>query len=177
MKETWKIGVIIGFVGVGVFMAHQTRFLECVSESLKGVRYILVWRGSDVCIGDVIFIKNHKIKTISPQVHHQGKAPMRFEGRSPIGLEDKPLNFAKRVLGFPGDLISRNKDILSIGSYRLPLLKQTKDGKPLTPLSILQVPQGHVFVAGDHPRSFDSRYEEFGCVPFSKIWGKGVASW
>ena len=68
-----------------------------------------------------------------------------------------------------------------------PLLKQTKEGNPLTPLSVKRfsegrnpegiIPPGYVFVAGDNPNSFDSRYEEFGLVPMEKIWGKAVFWW
>ncbi len=78
-----------------------------------------------------------------------------------------------------------------------PLLKQTKEGNPLTPLSVKRIsegnntekiipegiipkgiiPPGYVFVAGDNPHSFDSRYEEFGLVPMEKIWGKAVVWW
>ena len=63
-----------------------------------------------------------------------------------------------------------------------PLLKQTKEGNPLTPLSVKNIsgeiiPPGYVFVAGDNPNSFDSRYEEFGLVPMEKIWGKAVFWW
>lgn len=78
-----------------------------------------------------------------------------------------------------------------------PLLKQTREGNPLTPLSVKRfsegsipkgmifkgvipeaiIPPGYVFVAGDNPNSFDSRYEEFGLVPMEKIWGKAVLWW
>ena len=83
-----------------------------------------------------------------------------------------------------------------------PLLKQTREGNPLTPLSVKRfsegsmsketifervipegiipsgiIPPGYVFVAGDNPHSFDSRYEEFGLVPMEKIWGKAVFWW
>jgi hypothetical protein len=68
-----------------------------------------------------------------------------------------------------------------------PLLKQTKEGNPLIPLSVKKfsegrnpegiIPPGYVFVAGDNPNSFDSRYEEFGLVPMEKIWGKAIVTW
>jgi signal peptidase I len=141
------------FIVITWLMTYQTQLLECVSESLHGIRTILVWKDAAVSRGDIVSIKNHPVEHV------------------------KATNFAKRILGLPGDSITPHNDILQIGSYRLPLLKQTKDGNPLTPLSAPSVPQGYVFVGGDHPRSFDSRYEEFGLVPFSKIWGKGIATW
>ena len=141
------------FIITAWLLTYQTQLLECVSESLLRIRTILVWKGAAVSRGDIVSIKNHPVVYV------------------------KATNFAKRVLGLPGDSITPHNDILQIGSYRLPLLKQTKDGNPLTPLSTDYIPQGYVFVGGDHPRSFDSRYEEFGLVPLRKIWGKGIATW
>ena len=104
----------------------------------------------------------------------------------------------------PGDLLHRDKERLCISSQAqkdepleltpvcfshnqavndlsngqsLPLLDQTKDGKPLTPLRVEIVPEGYVFVAGDHLRSFDSRYEEFGLVSQQNLWGKAASTW
>ena len=152
MTRMQKI-VLGAFVSISCFVVCQTKLLECVSESLNGIRYILVWRGNNFTYGDIVFIKGHSVRHV------------------------KVTHFAKRVLGFPGDPITHNSSSLQISSYRLPLLRQTQDEKPLTPLSLPQVPFGHVFVAGDHLRSFDSRYEEFGLVPVEKIWGRGILSW
>lgn len=111
----------------------------------------------------------------------------------PAYVGKKP--FAKRVLGLPGDLILKDKNTVVIvpkicvsknpiskadmpitsEPVVLPLLEKTSEGKPLTPLSATSVPEGYIFVAGDNPNSFDSRYEEFGLVPLEKIWGKAIA--
>lgn len=113
----------------------------------------------------------------------------------PAYVGKKP--FAKHVLGLPGDLILKDKNTVVIvpkicvsknpiskadmpitsEPIALPLLGKTSEGKPLTPLSANFIPEGYVFVAGDNPNSFDSRYEEFGLVPHEKIWGKAVFTW
>lgn len=83
------------------------------------------------------------------------------------------LSYTKRLIGLPGDEIRENHGQLfvdgrSVGS----LLTMTRDGKPLSPLKAKQVPEGYVFVSADHSRSFDSRYEEFGLVKQTCLWGR-----
>jgi len=158
-----------------------TQLHENVSNSLEGICYILFLKtGSNGFIGSSP-IKRGDIVSI--------------QGYEPAYVDKKP--FTKRVLGLPGDLILKDKDknkitLVSKTSASknpiskadmpitsepvvLPLLEKTSQGKPLTPLSAEIVPEGYVFVAGDNPNSFDSRYEEFGLVPQEKIWGKAIA--
>ncbi|MBL8676047.1 MAG: signal peptidase I, partial [Alphaproteobacteria bacterium] len=137
-----------------------TQLLEVTSESLEGVHYLFVRKSTSIKRGDVVAIQGHK----------------------PQYLEGKYL-FTKRVIGLPGDQIIKTKKGLAIkaknGSFTIiyPLLDKTKEGQTLTPLPLQSVPAGYLFVIGDHLRSFDSRYEEFGLVPMVKVWGKAVAKW
>ncbi len=152
-------------VGIGVFMAMgwwlttYTQLLESVSESLDGVRYLIVIKSSSIKRGDIVSIQGHTPEYVGDHI------------------------FTKRVIGLPGDRVIRNKTQLIIkaqnGSFSmtLPLLTKTKEGEPLTPLSLNVIPKGCLFVIGDHLRSFDSRYEEFGLVKKEKVWGKGVLTW
>lgn len=152
-------------VGVGAFMAMgwwlttYTQLLESVSESLDGVRYLIVLKSSFVKRGDIVAIQDHTPQYFGDHI------------------------FTKRVVGLPGDKIIRNKNQLILkaqnGSFSmiLPLLTQTKEGQSLTPLTLNVIPEGYLFVIGDHLRSFDSRYEEFGLVKKERIWGKGVLTW
>ena len=147
------------FMISGFFLTTYTQLLENVSESLDGVRYLLVLKSSSIKRGDIVSIQGH-----TPQ--YVGELP-----------------FTKRVIGLPGDQIIRNKTQLTVkaqnGSFSitLPLLEKTKEGKILTPLSLSTIPEGHFFVIGDHLRSFDSRYEEFGLVKAENVWGKGIVTW
>lgn len=151
-------------LGIGIFclllgsIATFTRFDVCLTKSLDGVNYLLILkRGfpfqTPIAQGDIVSIEGHTPHYVGAHI------------------------FAKRILGLPGDRIIRKKHSLKIGDQVLPLLTQTKEGQPLTPLSLKVVPQGYVFVVGDHPRSFDSRYEEFGLVKIENIYGKAVWKW
>ena len=75
------------------------------------------------------------------------------------------LSYTKRLSGLPGDQIRRTRHQLFINDKPVGTLRSaTRDGKPLSPLKAKRIPEGYVFVSADHPRSFDSRYEEFGLV-------------
>ena len=152
-------------IGVGIFclilaaLGTSTQLLENVSESLDDVRYLLILKTTHIKRGDIVSIRGHTPQYVGNYI------------------------FTKRVVGLPGDYIIQDKTHLTLktqnGAFAitLPLLKQTKEGKPLTPLSPEVVPQGYFFVIGDHLRSFDSRYEEFGLVEKGKIYGKELLKW
>lgn len=143
-------------------LATFTRLDVCLTKSLDGVNYVLTLKRGfpfqpPIAQGDIVSIIGH-----TPQY---------------VGLVPGKHIFAKRVLGLPGDRILRRKNSLRVGSQTLHLLSETKEGQPLTPLTFNIVPEGTLFVVGDHPRSFDSRYEEFGLVKEENIWGKGLLIW
>jgi signal peptidase I len=152
-------------IGIGVFaiilagFGTTTQLLENVSESLDDVRYLLILKSTKIKRGDIVSIQGHTPQYVGNHI------------------------FTKRVVGLPGDYIIRDEAHLTLkaqnGAFAitLPLLNQTKEGQPLTPLSFEVVPQGYFFVTGDHLRSFDSRYEEFGLVKKEKIYGKALLKW
>ena len=140
-------------------VVSQTRLMECLSDSLKDIRYILFLKSKAIKRGDIVAIQGHR-------EDHVGDL--------------KKWPYSKRVLGIPGDRIIHNKDGITVipqESYLLFLLDKTSKGKPLTPLVTNTIPEGYLFVAGDSPKSFDSRYKEFGLVPLEKVWGRGVFTW
>ena len=160
LKKFIKWFVPIGlFMAMGGWLTTYTKLLEVGSYSLEGVHYLLMVKSAHIKRGDIVSIQGH-----TPQY---------------VGAH----NFTKRVIGLPGDCIVKSQNHLTLKakngafSITLPLLKQTKEGQPLTPLSHDLIPEGSFFVIGDHLRSFDSRYEEFGLVPMKKIYGKGVFTW
>ncbi|OJW46248.1 MAG: hypothetical protein BGO67_08505 [Alphaproteobacteria bacterium 41-28] len=147
-------------------ISTRTHLYECGSESLQGVRYILAINRLTLKRGDIVSISGHDTAYV------RGKT------------------LAKKLIGLPGDVIEQTyKGILVSQIFNgrqqikipltstLPFLEKTIDGKVLTPITATIVPEGYVFVSGDHPRSFDSRYEEFGLVPMERIWGKAVLWW
>lgn len=142
----------------------STQLLICDAGSLPGVKVALILKGSPYKTGDMVGIQGHPIP------YAAGKNLL-----------------IKRILGFSGDRIEhKGKEIRLIPQNPGPhkeecqgfvLLNKTKEEKPLHPLEIRVVPEGYVFVAGDHPRSFDSRYLEFGLVHQSHIMGRTVSLW
>lgn len=164
-SEYWALNT--GYcIGIGAFMAAgwwltiYTQLLEVTSESLEGVHYLLVRKSASINRGDIVAIQDHK--------------PQYLEGS---------YLFTKRVVGLPGDNITKTKRGVEVKARNssistiFPLLDQTIDRKPLTPLSVSIIPEEYVFVVGDHPRSFDSRYEEFGLVKMENIQGKSLWFW
>jgi signal peptidase I len=94
-----------------------------------------------------------------------------IEGHPTEYFSDK--HFTKRVAGLPGDVIEiRGGKLYVKGELIGPFLHQTTQGLKLTPIAMGKVPEGSVFVLGDHPRSFDSRYQEFSLVKSAHIKGR-----
>lgn len=177
MSHNFNIRLIYTILILGFFslfcwaITSQTQLLKCESKSLQGIRYLFVLKCSSFKRGDIVSIQGFETS---------------YKGRKRL---------AKRILGLPGDQIIKNRERITIKVVgnkgarskpvkakplkikALPLLRATKEGNILTPLSAIYIPEGYVFVAGDHPRSFDSRYEEFGLVPIDKIWGRALFSW
>lgn len=163
MKRKW---MLLG-IGLGVLIllcwviTSQTMLLKCQSDSLSNVSYLLIKKEASFNRGGIVCFKGHKAKYIKG---------------------DKPL--AKRILGLPGDQVKKEGNGIKVipqgkdvSPFVLPLLKQTSKGDPLTPLSLTTIPEGYVFVAGDHPKSFDSRYKEFGLVLIETIKGRAIWWW
>lgn len=78
------------------------------------------------------------------------------------------LDFVKRVIGLPGDLVRLERGALFVNGQRMPeeyALADTFDRRSWI------VPEEHVFVLGDNrPRSCDSR--SFDCVPYEALRGR-----
>lgn len=153
------------YLGVGVLflilwgITSQTRLMQCLSNSLNNIHYVLFLKSNTIKRGDIVAIQGHR-------EDHVGNL--------------KKWPYSKRILGIPGDHILHNKDGITVipqESYLLTLLDKTSKGAPLSPIPAEVIPEGYLFVAGDNPRSFDSRYAEFGLVPKEKVWGKGIFAW
>lgn len=83
------------------------------------------------------------------------------------------LHYTKKIVGLPGDVIKLKDGKMYVGSHLIgPLLHETTQGLKLSPLDAKDIPAGYVFVVGDHSRSFDSRYQEFGLVKNTHIKGR-----
>lgn len=159
---SYKITLIKSFLLIGLpsaflcwWVITHTQLHFCLTPSLDKTRVLLFYKtpSHEIKRGDIVAILGHTYKYLGQK------------------------HYAKRVVGVSGDPIHRDQDALTIGTRHLSLMDRTLEGQPLTPLTLTVVPEKHVFVAGDHARSIDSRYEEFGLVPIEKVWGKGVFTW
>lgn len=88
--------------------------------------------------------------------------------------EVTPFVVVKRVLGVEGDRIHKNTSGVSLSSSEptLGVKEMRSDGSPLTRIEADVVAAKTVFVAGSHPDSLDSRYQEFGLVPLQQVRGR-----
>jgi conjugal transfer pilin signal peptidase TrbI len=108
-------------------------------------------------------------------VGHQDLVAFPYAGHALAGRV-AGITMLKRVVGMPADSILVDRRNVSVaGHYVGHALFKTSTGEPLVPVSPGVVPDGFLFVAGDHPMSFDSRYREFGFVDQSHVIGKAIA--
>lgn len=147
--SVYKKGVILGLLIVLLIAPlYFVKFSWNRTRSLEGT-FFITFPLMTAKIGDYALIEGHE----TPY----------FPGKT----------FIKIIKGKEGDLIEEKDNALFLrGGYIGVPLTQTIDGKPLHKIKERIVPQGYVFVAGTNTRSFDSRYQEFGLVPKSKIIGK-----
>lgn len=78
-------------------------------------------------------------------------------------------NLIKQVAGIAGDKVEIIDGEVWVKRYIGPLQPTTREGKPLTRIAPGKIPEGYVFVASPHERSFDSRYAEVGLVPIAMM--------
>ena len=73
--------------------------------------------------------------------------------------------YLKQVVGLPGDKVAHHNQAVWINGERLgPVQSERPDGRPLNPGPAGPIPDNHVFVAGTHENSHDSRYASIGWV-------------
>lgn len=87
---------------------------------------------------------------------------------------EHPQPFGKLVYGIPGDLVTRDGNIVSVNGSPAAVLKTlSKRGEPLVPGPVGRVPANCYFVATPHKDGFDSRYAEIGFICAAQIVGTG----
>ena len=92
---------------------------------------------------------------------------------SEFSAQFRGIQFFKQVDGVAGDTVQRDYRNISInGRYVGFAMTRTLRGNVLNPIDAQIIPAGMVYVRGDHPQSFDSRYQECGLVGQEQIVGK-----
>lgn len=83
------------------------------------------------------------------------------------------LKFTKQVMGLPGDTITVKKNEVWINGLLVGVIKShTQKGITLKPIHSGVIPANHYYVAGQHPDSYDSRYESLGLINEDQIIGR-----
>ncbi|WP_066559959.1 S26 family signal peptidase [Croceicoccus bisphenolivorans] len=87
---------------------------------------------------------------------------------------EKPQPFGKRVLGMPGDVVTRQGRTFAINGEVVATAKpKSRKGEALALGPTGTIPAGCYYVGTDHPDSFDSRYAAIGWICENRILGVG----
>ncbi len=133
-------------------------------------------------IGDHILVNKFVYGVRNPftrELWIKGRIPKRGEIIVFIYPENRDLDFIKRVIGLPGDVIEiRNKQVYVNGKPLVePYVRHSdmrvlpREVSPRDNFGPVKVPPGHLFVMGDNrDESYDSRF--WGFVPIRDVKGK-----
>lgn len=116
-------------------------------------------------------------------LHHGDVVAMPMNPASRAYLGDKlgypsDTTLIKRVAGLPGDMVCRTGSSVRVAGVEAPARAADRQGNQLPSWSgCHRLKDGEVFLLGDHPESFDSRY--VGPVPISALHGvyRTVLTW
>ncbi len=164
----------------GRILSLAARAWHEVVEILKlPARY---WRTTLVIVPVAVWLASHYRVNVSPSMPwtvarvEYGAQPhlgdmMLYDYRGTMkGLPSH--TFFKEVAGIPGDRIHVDGHAVWVGACFIGLAQPaTHRGEPLTPIQPGVIPEGYLFAKGEHPGSFDSRYQESGLVPIDAVIG------
>tara|TARA_R110001606_G_scaffold233942_1_gene381549 strand:- start:49231 stop:49713 length:483 start_codon:yes stop_codon:yes gene_type:complete len=137
------------------FQENHALFVN-VSESLPNWAFF-IQGGKQARKGDYVFFAPPRSKIFD--VHFAGD-------KSPFG---------KKVLGVPGDIVTRSDNVVLINGRTVARLKPvTSKGLELTPGPVGIIPDRCIYAGTGHKDGFDSRYAEIGFVCRNQIMGKGT---
>jgi conjugal transfer pilin signal peptidase TrbI len=93
------------------------------------------------------------------------------------GFNPAGSRITKLIAGLPGDRVEvSDQGVVSVqGTLIGRVLPHASNGTPLQPIDPGVVPPGHLFVAGQSPRSFDSRYKLVGAIRSDRVIGTAYA--
>ena len=160
-RRRWLLaaGVGLALLGAGELsdFAQGHALLVNASPSLP-CWAIWLTRGAEPSKGDlVLFIPPHS----DLLERHFGK---------------EPALFGKRVLGMPGQHVTREGRQFFVDGVPVPLAKPvTRTGEPLALGPTGTIPKGCYFVGTAHKDGFDSRYAAIGWICRPRILGTGRA--
>lgn len=88
------------------------------------------------------------------------------------------ITVIKRVAGVTGDTVNvRNRHVFINENYAGYAKESSRTGELLNVITGYVIPKNYFFAAGDHPDSFDSRYEAPGLISTDAIKGRAYLLW
>ena len=159
---TWKVLALLVMIGV-VGALIPGRFCVTLTPSVKHRLFFLDRDLSHVNRGDYVLF--------SLEVGRLGKVPL------PEGVrEGETVRAVKRVACMEGEQLRVAGRDFFCGDEPIGRAKERSlKGVPLTPfVHEGPVPAGQVFLAGDHPDSFDSRYFGFVDQNALRAWARPI---
>lgn len=99
----------------------------------------------------------------------------RWEDAPPI---PDGITVIKRVAGVTGDTVNVKDRLVFINETLVGRAKeQSRTGEALRAMGDCVIPKDYFFAAGDHPDSFDSRYQPPGLISTEAIKGRAYLLW
>ena len=171
-------------------LIKRLSFLKSRKQWIKGIFFFVI------VFALMAFLKDHVCLLYSTTASLPHRTFLKLKQMSPQKGDytcfDSPWyggNVVKKIVGVAGDSLTYDFEgnlwvktppwvktlwvdrQLKVGTQK----KKSKDGRLLTPIKPGIIPEGMVFVMGDHERSFDSRYEEMGLIPVHALHGRVIA--
>lgn len=145
--------------------------------SLVGL--IAFWLSVTLILGGSHYIRVIVSETDSLPQHYFLHLPTWQPGLNEYTLLYSPWygkKIIKQIIGVEADELWYDEDqCLWLNQRKIGKAKpRSQDNRALTPIPAQIIPQGFVFVYSEHPSSFDSRYQELGLVPLSKLEGRVI---
>ena len=170
-------------------LIKRLSFLKSWKQWMKGIFFFVV------VFALMTFLKDHVCLLYSTTASLPHRTFLKLKQMSPQKGDYTCFdsswyggNVVKKIVGVAGDSLTYDLEgnlwvktlwvktlwvgwQLKVGTQK----KQSKDGRLLTPIKPGIIPEGMVFVMGDHERSFDSRYQEMGLIPEHALQGRVIA--
>ena len=143
--------------------------LAAACAALVG-RYQIAINASASVVGEVMLLRLGERR----QYEIGSMVAFAFDGSRWGFPADRP--WAKRVAGVAGEPVRIEGGVVLVGGRTVAALHGPMMAKRrLSAASAGVIPAGHLFVTGEHERSFDSRYREFGLIPIDAVFAEVIA--
>ena len=147
------------FHKISYYIIGAVMFLVVIGGILNVVGYPIYYNSTE-SLPQKIFIAKKNYKEIKKGdyvvIDHDGDRHIKF------------------VAGVGGDKVSVVQGMIFVAGENVGQFYQDTEGLKMTITPVegdFIIPRGFLYVAGTHPKSYDSRYKEYGLVPLKDIIG------